>query len=186
MLRVGFDQTAAVPDDLLMVEMNAIAGQANDTFDVSLADIFRVEEGHDIAMLQLAIGQDVGAEGTGLSESHAVHQHVVADTERAFHRAGGNHVGLHQGRGDEEIDAEGDRPFGDEASGSRLAAGGPDGGGAFVDRGGEKVGHDMDGETDQVHTAGSACQVAAAVAENLLHSGAVLQAKVAGVRVQKE
>ena len=169
-----------------MVEANAIAGQADDAFDVSLADIFRVEEGHDIAALQLAIGQDVGAEGPGLGESHAVHQHVVADAERAFHGAGGDHVGLHEGGGDEEIDAEGDRPFGDEASGSGLAAGGPDGGGAFADGGGEEVGHDMDGETEQVEGARGARHIAAAVAEDLLHGGAVLQAEVARIRVEKE
>ena len=64
-LRVGFDQTGAVTDHLLTVETNAVAGQADHTFDVSLADIFRVEEGHDVAAFDLAIRQDAAPTDPG-------------------------------------------------------------------------------------------------------------------------
>ena len=55
-----------------------------------------------------------------------------------------------------------------------------------MDRGGEPVGGEMGGEAKQGHGAGRARQVAAAVAEDLLHGGAILQAKLARVGVKKD
>ena len=44
----------------------------------------------------------------------------------------------------------------------------------------------MSGEAKQGHGAGGARQVAAAVTEDLLHGGAILQAKIARVGVKKD
>src|ERR1022692_1016388 len=73
----------------------------------------------------------------------------------------------------------------DEAAGSLFAAGGPEGGGLFTDRAGDPIGCQLGGETKRGHGACGGCHLAAAVAENLLHGGAILQAKVTRVRVKK-
>ncbi len=57
-----FDR-AAVQDQLLIHQADAVARHSDDALDVVLADVFGVPEHHDVSALNLAVGQQAFARG---------------------------------------------------------------------------------------------------------------------------
>ena len=203
MLRVWLPQPHTVAHHLLILHVNAVARNSDDALDVSLANVFGIVEGHDVAALHFAIGQQVRPPGAGIGVDHAIHQHVVAHPQSALHGSGGDHVGLHQRGGGEEKDNERHGPFGHYATGLIPPSHRPDGAyymegfaaalldrhcahgdHPFLEHRGHPIGRTLQCETKPIPAARRAGELAAAVAEHLLHFAAELQAELARVRVQ--
>jgi len=102
MNRVGLIQTLAVDEDISIDDFHAIARQTDDAFDEVLVIREGVLEYNDIAALQLAVGQHFFVPGAGSAENKFVHQQVIADEQRAFHRGRRNLEGLDDKAGPEE------------------------------------------------------------------------------------
>ncbi len=116
MNHVRFGQLHAVAIDLLVDDLDVIAGNAHHALHEGLADVHRIAEHDDIAVAGSLIGQDVLAEAALRCEGKLVHQQMIADQQRVFHGAGGNHEGLNQEGGAEQQQQNGDGPFGDSSA----------------------------------------------------------------------
>ena len=69
--------------------------------------------------------------------------------------------------------------------GAGLRDGGPGFGSPFPYCGGDPIGSDVEGKANELEAIAGAQQIAAPIAEDLHHGGAVLQSKVTRIRVEK-
>ena len=79
-------QRLSVDEHLLVDKLQMIPRQADHSFHVMLMFSIRVFENNDVAAFQLTIGQHFFIPSPGPAENKLVHQQVVADEQRAFHR----------------------------------------------------------------------------------------------------
>src|ERR1019366_8258668 len=114
---VGLVELHAIAVDLFVDDADAVAGDAHGALHEGHADVDGVAEHNNVAALDVAVGQQVFANRSAGREGHFVHQQVVADEQRVFHGTRWNHVGLHQRRGQEQQQQDGDGPLGNGSSG---------------------------------------------------------------------
>ena len=67
-LRLRLHQPMAVADDAALIEVQAVAGNADDALDVVLANIFGIKEDDDVAALDGLVRQEREAAGFGVDE----------------------------------------------------------------------------------------------------------------------
>ena len=113
-LRVGLVHRLAVQDQLLVHEADVVAGNPDGALHVIFLDVQRIAEHDDVAAAHVAVRQQHGARAVLRSVNQLVHQHVVANQQRALHRSAGNHERLDQRGGREKQQDDGHRPLGDE------------------------------------------------------------------------
>src|SRR5713226_4440667 len=85
-------------------------------FDERLPYIDGVAEHDDVAAPDIFVRQQMPGNGSRRRVSQLVNQQMISDQQRVFHRAGGNHERLHQGRGTEKKQDDGDGPFSNNAT----------------------------------------------------------------------
>src|SRR5204863_9759395 len=83
---IWLEQLLSVDEHLLVDKLQMIPPQAGASFLVMLIFSIRVFQNNDVAAFQLTIGQHFFIPSPGPAENKLVHQQVVADEQRAFHR----------------------------------------------------------------------------------------------------
>ena len=81
-----------------------------------LLDFHRITENDDVAALDFGIRKNMFRNGARGRIGQFIHQQMVADEQRVFHRSGGDDESLHQVRGAEQEQDDGDGPFRNETA----------------------------------------------------------------------
>ncbi len=92
---IGLRQRSPVDEYLLVDQLQTISRQADDALHEMLVIGIGVLENNDVAAFQLPVRQHFFVPGPGSAENKLVHQQVVADQQRAFHRCRRNLKGLY-------------------------------------------------------------------------------------------
>lgn len=108
-IRLG--KLVAVEEQLLIFQMETVAGDAHSALYVSLADIDGIAEDDDVAAFDFTVGKQRASQLAGWGVSKFIDQQMVAHQQSVFHRAGRNNKGLNQRGGSEQQQDYGDGPL---------------------------------------------------------------------------
>ena len=106
----------AVQKHALVFHADMVVWNPYHAFDKRLPDVDGVAKHDDVAAFDVFVGQQMPGDGSRRCVGQFVNQQVISDQQRVFHRARGNHERLHQGRGAEQKQDDGHRPFGNDAT----------------------------------------------------------------------
>ena len=94
---------ARVDEDLLVPDLDRLAGKADDSLDEVALGVLRVLEDHHVPASEGPLGQEPVLQGAGGGGVHElVDQEVVSNEEVLLHGAGGDLEGLHREGADEQ------------------------------------------------------------------------------------
>src|SRR5579872_738048 len=106
----------AIQEDTLVFHPDVISRNPDHTLDECLPDVDGVAKDDDVASLYVLVGQQVLGEPSGRSVRQLIHEQMVANEQRIFHRSGGDDERLHQRRRTEQQQNDGDGPFSNHAA----------------------------------------------------------------------
>ena len=114
--RVRFVHRVPVEPQLLVHQLDVVARNPDGALDVVFFDIQRIAKHDNVAAPHVPVGQNQARCRPGRSVGQLIHQHVVANQQRAHHGSAGDDKSLHQAGGGEQQQDDGDGPFRDESA----------------------------------------------------------------------